>query len=77
MSIGNDLKGRVALVTGGAATSALPLPGACRLAGAVRWINGRRDRQALETVATAIAAAGGPALPVTGRRRRCGRRRSG
>jgi NAD(P)-dependent dehydrogenase (short-subunit alcohol dehydrogenase family) len=27
-------------------------------------INGRRDRQALETVATAIAAAGGPALPV-------------
>ncbi len=27
-------------------------------------INGRRDRQALETVATDIAAAGGQALPV-------------
>jgi len=62
--IGDDLKGRVALVTGGGRNIGRAIALALAAAGAGVVINGRRDRQAVEAVAAEIAAAGGQALPV-------------
>ena len=64
MTVGNDLEGRVALVTGGGRNIGRAIALALAAAGAAVVINGRRDRQAVEAVAADIAAAGGQALPV-------------
>jgi 3-oxoacyl-[acyl-carrier protein] reductase len=64
MTGGNDLEGRVALVTGGGRNIGRAIALALAAAGAAVVINGRRDRQAIEAVAADIAAAGGQALPV-------------
>ena len=64
MTIGNELAGRVALVTGAGRNIGRAIALTLAAAGAAVVINGRHDRRAVEAVAVEIAGMGGRALPV-------------
>ncbi|HEX2338105.1 MAG TPA: SDR family NAD(P)-dependent oxidoreductase, partial [Hyphomicrobiaceae bacterium] len=64
MTIGNELAGRVALVTGAGRNIGRAIALTLAAAGAAVVINGRHDRRAVEAVAAEIAGMGGRALPV-------------
>jgi 3-oxoacyl-[acyl-carrier protein] reductase len=64
MTIGTELAGRVALVTGAGRNIGRAIALTLAAAGASVVINGRHDRAAVEAVAAEIAGMGGRALPV-------------
>lgn len=64
MTVGSDLTGRVALVTGAGRNIGRAIALALAVAGAAVVINGRRDRAAVDAVAGEIAELGGEALPM-------------
>jgi 3-oxoacyl-[acyl-carrier protein] reductase len=62
MSVGTELQGRVALVTGAGCNIGRAIARALPAASAAVVVNGRRDRHAVESIAGEIAGLGAEGL---------------